>query len=184
MCIHFRLGRFNIYPWLFLAFTLVINMAVYLFFPQTKAMELYLPVTGAVAGFVYFLYSYHHQKTLLFINIFEKFNARYADLNEKLNSIFMRNAEDLTAAETDVLFDYFNLCAEEYLFYKSGYIDQDVWLSWISGMKHFAQNGAVHSLWASELKGGSYYGFSLAFFDVAHEPAQKYAIANCFRCGS
>jgi hypothetical protein len=165
MHVHFRLGKHNIYPWLFIACAAVAYMAVYLLVPEAKAPELYLSVTGAVAGFVYFLYSQHHQKTQLFVTLFEKFNARYDSLNEKLNAIVIVQDEELTKNEKQaVLFAYFNLCAEEYLFYKSGYIDQDVWLSWIAGMKYFAQNNAIRSLWESELRSESYYGFSLALF--------------------
>lgn len=168
MRVYFRLGNRNLYPWLFLALAVGANTAVYLLLPQAKALELYLPVTAAVAGFVHFLYSQHHQETQLFVNLFEKFNARYDSLNEELNAIVARPAEDrLTPEETKALFDYFNLCAEEYLFFKSGYIDQDVWRSWLAGMKYFAQNAAVRSLWESELSSASYYGFNLALFNVA-----------------
>jgi len=37
----------------------------------------------------------------------------------------------------ELLFSYFNLCAEEYFFHKAGYVDQDVWKSWYRGMSVF-----------------------------------------------
>ncbi len=166
MHLHFRISKRSRYPWLFIVATATANFAVYGFVPEAKAFELYLPVTAAVAGFVHFLYSQHHQETQLFVNLFEKFNGRYNSLNEQLNIIALGGAKDLTPDQTSVLFDYFNLCAEEFLFYKSGYIDHDVWQSWIAGMKYFARSSAVRSLWETEINGGSYYGFNLALLDA------------------
>lgn len=100
------------------------------------------------------------------MNRFEKFNARYNELNDQLNIIASGTAKILTPEQTKVLFDYFNLCAEEFLFHRSGYIDHDVWHSWIAGVKYFARNSAIRSLWESELKSGSYYGFTLTLFDT------------------
>lgn len=166
MRIHFRLGKYNYYPWLFAGCATIAYIAVYFLAPPSRTPELYLSATGAVAGFVYFLYSQHHQKTLLFINLFEKFNARYGALNKELNTIVIAQSVCLSTEEKAVLFAYFNLCAEEYLFYKSGYIDQEVWKSWLAGMNFFAQNRTIRSLWDSELCSGSYYEFSLLLFNV------------------
>jgi hypothetical protein len=162
---HFRLGIRSRYPWIFVALASLANALVY-FFAQTKALELYLPVTVGIAGFTHFLYIQHHKNTQLFVNLFKEFNERYDHLNEQLNAIVENNSEELTVANIKVLFDYFNLCAEEYLFYKSGYIDKDVWRSWLAGMKYFAHKAAVRNLWESETKENSYYGFSLKLFDT------------------
>lgn len=67
----------------------------------------------------------------------------------------------LSFSDRQVLFDYFNLCAEEYLYHKSGFIDSDVWTSWIHGMRVFAAAPRIRSLWEAELNAGSYYGFTL-----------------------
>jgi len=143
------------------------NALVFVFVPQAKALELYLPVTLGVAGFTHFLYMQHHQDTQLFVNLFQEFNARYDRLNERLNAIVESSSEELTDNDKMVLFDYFNLCAEEYLFYKSGYIDQDVWRAWLAGMKYyFDRKRAIRVLCESEIKANSYYGFSLTLFDA------------------
>ena len=119
-------------------------------------------IAGAVGGFVLFLYAQHHQNTQLFVSLFDKFNERYNGLNEKLNDIVQRDQHlMLQADEVGVLYDYFNLCAEEYLYFKAGYIDRDVWLAWVCGMAFFAKNSQVRNLWEDEIKQGSYYGFSL-----------------------
>jgi hypothetical protein len=91
-----------------------------------------------------------------------EFNKRYDDLNDKLNRILLApTADRLAAEETEVLFDYFNLCAEEFLFYKAGYIDEEVWQSWRKGMGIFGENERIRQLWEKELKTESYYGFKL-----------------------
>lgn len=161
----FRLGKRNRYPWVFIALASLTITGIHSFFPEAKALELYLPATGGIAGFVYFLYSQHNQDTQLFITLFKDFNARYDNMNEKLNAIVDRESSELSRDDEKVLFDYFNLCAEEYLFYKTGYIDRDVWCSWLVGMKYFVRNANIRSLWESELKTGSYYGFVIGLLD-------------------
>ena len=55
--------------------------------------------------------------------------------------------------------DYFNLCAEEYMFYKLGYIREEAWQAWLEGMRHYYDNPQIRELWDDELKQDSYYGF-------------------------
>jgi hypothetical protein len=57
------------------------------------------------------------------------------------------------------IFSYFNLCAEEYLFYMAGYIDRRVWESWYRGMKVFFKHPRIQALWEQDSKADSYYGF-------------------------
>lgn len=162
---HFRLGKRSRYPWVFFALAALANTCIYFFAHDAKAFELYLASTGGIAGFVHFLYSQHNQGTQLFVTLFKEFNARYDSLNERLNAIFDRNTSELSSEDRKVLFDYFNLCAEEYLFFKAGYIDQDVWRSWLAGMRYFSRNANIRYCWETELKSGSYYGFTIELFD-------------------
>lgn len=153
------------YPWIFLALAVSANCAVFYFAPSPKNIELLVPTTGVAAAFVYFLYSQHLQETRLFADLFHQFNERYNRLNDKLNDIVSREQHSMLSAEDrQVLFDYFNLCAEEYLYFKSGYIDREVWQSWVSGMRFFARSPDVLRLWSEELGLASYYGFNLALF--------------------
>jgi len=55
--------------------------------------------------------------------------------------------------------DYFNLCAEEWLLYKAGYIYEPVWQAWVNGMRQFGGDSKVKDLWRKERATGSYYGF-------------------------
>lgn len=90
-----------------------------------------------------------------------QFNERYDGLNEELNSIVRTkdSAEPLVSTQKDTLYNYFNLCAEEYLFYRRGYIYPEVWDAWSRGMKtYFTDDDRVRELWNCESKTGSYYG--------------------------
>jgi hypothetical protein len=92
--------------------------------------ELLLSAVGGVAGFGYFLYRQHLDEAKLFKELFVEFNTRYDALNDNLNVILFGPSEGLLSPdEREYLFDYFNLCAEEYFFYRAGYIDCRVWES-------------------------------------------------------
>ncbi len=121
---------------------------------------------GIAAGFTHFLYSSYMEQTKLFHALAREFNDRYDKLNEHLNHILEQKAlpPDLSGERTkaiDHLFDYFNLCAEEYLYFQAGHIDPKVWVSWCVGMKDFAEVADIAKLWREELKRPSYYGFDL-----------------------
>jgi hypothetical protein len=147
---------------MFASLALSIFAALLLTLPAQRAIELLVPVTGAVAGFVYFLYSQQLQQTRLFLELFRAFNERYDRLNDKLNVIVSQAPSPMFSAEQkQVLFDYFNLCAEEWMYFRAGYIDPDAWEAWRRGMKFFLSSPGVRKLWVEELKGGSYYGFSI-----------------------
>lgn len=173
---HFHLGRRATFPFIFLGIVLLLFGAGYAMlaykggpdWAQSKsAIELLLAVVGIAAAFAHFLYSQHHQDTQTFVSLFEKFNTRYNGLNERLNAIVARPmGATLSRVQVDTLYDYFNLCAEEHLFYESGYIDERVWQAWLRGMKHFANDAAILRLWTDEIAAGSYYHFKLTVLDA------------------
>src|ERR1043165_2380128 len=156
-----KLSNKRFYPHLFLMLAGA-SIATAFSVPEGIRVTLVVSLIGVFTGFVYFLYRQHLDETKLFKELFVEFNKRYDDLNEKLNRILLApTADRLAAEETEVLFDYFNLCAEEFLFYKAGYIDEEVWQSWRKGMGIFGENERIRQLWEKELKTESYYGFKL-----------------------
>ena len=66
----------------------------------------------------------------------------------------------LTDDEIDSLFPYFNLCAEEFFYFREGFIHPQVWQAWNNGMKFFRRNPRIKKLWDEELGNNSYYGMS------------------------
>lgn len=172
---HFRLSRRANFPVIFLVAVVGLYGIGYALwgskvgqpFVQPKdAFELLVAVIGTVAAFVGFLYLQHHQDTQMFVSLFEKFNKRYNKQNEKLNAIISRPTDSpFLTADRDTLYDYFNLCAEEHLFYEAGYIDEMVWQAWLRGMKQYAKDAAIRRLWEEEIKADSYYHFTLSLLD-------------------
>jgi hypothetical protein len=163
----FSLQRRNFYPWLFLALAAT-AVAIAHAFGTRLSHEVLISLVGAVAALVHFLYSQHNHNTERFIALFREFNARYDALNSGLNELLKRDGSLLLSGKDEqLLFDYFNLCAEEYLYFKSGYIDPEVWKSWVQGMRFFARNAEIRRLWKKELAAGSYYGFSATLLEDA-----------------
>jgi len=120
-----------------------------------------------------FLLTVQRQKTEeleLFRKLFTEFNARYDSLHDELYAI-ARGSEYMlpSADEEDLLFKYFNLCGEEYLFFIQGYIYPEVWRAWHNGMKTFRKNSRIKKLWDTELDTDSYYGLHFEDQETANE---------------
>ena len=82
-------------------------------------------------------------------------------MNEQLAAISEQPDGELTPDEKHLLIDYFNLCAEEYLYYCRGFIDPEVWEAWRNGMNPIFAAPRVAELWAKESSSNSYYGFKM-----------------------
>lgn len=109
----------------------------------------------------------NHQK--MEKDLFKEFNERYNSLNEdlrlinsetkfeELNSIFSETTKGKTLKL--VLFDYFNLCAEEFYWKKRERISEEIWNAWHEGMMYYYNFPAVKELWRKECESGwrSYY---------------------------
>ena len=157
----FRLSNRRWYPWVFLLLCTFFLLLAYALGGRQLRIEWVVSVLGGAGGLTTFLYSQHLQETRLFTELFQTFNERYDRLNHHLNEIAGSARVGLSADSQQLLMDYFNLCAEEYLYFRSGYIDEDVWRSWTHGMRVYAQVPAIREIWERELAAGSYYGFSL-----------------------
>lgn len=59
------------------------------------------------------------------------------------------------------LYDYFNLCAEEYLYFQKGYIYKEVWTAWCYGIRFFFESPRIRPQWQQEEETNSYYGLTL-----------------------
>ena len=119
-------------------------------------------ILAAALSFVYFVQKQKLEETTLFRILFDSFNHRYDLMNEKLNRIILeKTSDDLSIEDRLMLYDYFNLCAEEYLYFKQGYILPEAWESWFNGMRFYYRNERIRRLWDEELKTNSYYGLTL-----------------------
>lgn len=132
-------------------------------------IDLFVTIAALLLGFFYFVQKQKLDELNIFKELFGSFNARYDRLNETLNEI-VGSADDVMLKQQEIwaLYDYFNLCSEEYLFYRRGYIDPETWRAWCGGMLYFFDNKRVRSLWEQEQKKQkiSYYG--LTFEKIEH----------------
>jgi hypothetical protein len=125
-------------------------------------LSLFLTIVGGLVSFFYFIQKQQLEELELFKELFADFNARYDRLNESLNKIYLGDSKQpLTHEETSTLNDYFNLCAEEYLYYRKGYIYEEVWRAWRNGMGFYLSHKRIRDKWTEEEKYDSYYGLKM-----------------------
>jgi hypothetical protein len=141
------------------ALVVAFGLVVYLWFDgRGFELEVVVPGFGVLLSSIYFVQKQRLEELKLFTDLFSAFNTRYDVLNDRLNALFATPARDLTRDEIDLLYDYFNLCGEEYLYYRAGYIYPPVWRAWKKGMEFFRRDPRIKGAWDSELKSDSYYG--------------------------
>jgi hypothetical protein len=138
---------------------IAVPMAV-LFDAESWRQDEQLAGIGAVLGYIYFAQRQRLEKARLFKELFTEFNKRYDRLNDHLATI--GNTVPLGESLQRKVVDYFNLCAEEHLFYRLGYIDPLVWHSWCRGMLQYLELESVKRLWDSEVATNSYYELTYA----------------------
>jgi hypothetical protein len=114
---------------------------------------------GVALTTIYFVQKQKLEEIKLFKELFTEFNARYECLNDKLADIKDEKIND-SRSRDKILEDYFNLCSEEYLFYKEGRIHNAVWGSWCRGMKEHLSNDTIKKYWERAQKENSYYGLT------------------------
>lgn len=127
--------------------------------------ELLVALIGGLWAFAFFMKSRHAEDARFMKELLESFNKRYNDMNDDLRRIQREDQRPFTPDQEDKFVDYFNLCAEEWLFWRQGYVYAPVWKAWENGMKQYAKDERVQALWLKERKTGSYYGFE---FPAAH----------------
>jgi hypothetical protein len=115
---------------------------------------------GLIAIFITIFYSYHSKKMendRMIKELFKEFNARYDKINHSLYEIESKckTLKDLDEHPElkNKLNDFFNLCAEEYFWYKKGRIDKNIWCAWSDGMNDW-YNGVqvIKDSWNSEIQ--------------------------------
>lgn len=131
-------------------------------------------IASVIIGFsalgVSWFYSYRTAKLegdKMMKELFTEFNQRYSRLNDYLAYLEKQGwtLQELELANNkdyrNAVIDFFNLCAEEYYWYKKGRIDPKVWKAWHSGMNYWYNNvPIVKELWETEVREGgtkSYY---------------------------
>jgi hypothetical protein len=117
-------------------------------------------VIGTLLSLGYFLQKQKLEELRVFREIFKECNARYYQMNETLDAI-AKKTDEVKPEEKAKVIDYLNLCGEQYLYYKLGYIEPSVWQAWITGMEAHIAAPNISSIWAIEKRKGSYYDLPL-----------------------
>lgn len=143
---------------------LLLGLSVfYLCVHKFESMGKELVFLGPLLALGYFIHRQKLDESKYFLDMFRRFNERYDGINEKLNEMTEQET-DISPKQKEILMDYFNLCSEEYLMFKAGYIPIVVWDSWRVGMIHYLKNKNIEKIFESEMSSDnhdSYYGLSL-----------------------
>lgn len=152
--------RHRHHVWPFVLVLTVLILVVYLLLAESHdGSEVLTAAMAGLLGTVFFLHKGHAEDARFMKELFEHFNNRYDLLNGDIQQLMNEPDGPLSPAEEALLVDYFNLCAEEWVFRKLGYIYDPVWESWENGMRQYGKNKYVAQIWTRELETQSYYGF-------------------------
>lgn len=87
----------------------------------------------------------------LFKELFQDFNSRYDErFNDLINELKYDDEREITKTEINILIDYFNLCAEEFLWKEKSRIPNNVWNAWKSGIIENLKIKQVQELYKKE----------------------------------
>jgi len=145
--------------WRWCAAATIILGLVYLVTPSGyRSGSLLVAAIGGLWALAIYLHGQHAGDARLVKELLTEFNDRYDKLGTDLQ--FAVSTRGDFEKETELKFvRYFNLCAEEWLFWRAGYIYDPVWKAWENGMKQYGRDRRVVDLWKNEEKTDSYYGF-------------------------
>src|SRR5438045_2702214 len=112
--------RKNIWMWCVVASALIVVLYFIVPSPYRSASVL-LSIVGSFWAFAFYVHRRHAEDTRFAKELLTEFNQRYDELSSDLQLACWREAR--FEQETKLQFiKYFNLCAEEWLFWSTGYI--------------------------------------------------------------
>lgn len=136
---------------------------LFCFYFDLLKKELIITTLGVLVALYIGLQKQKSDDDNLFKNLFESFNEKYdSELNDLMNTLRIETEKELSRKEVNQIIDYFNLCAEEYLWYKKRRIPNDVWKAWKNGIIENLKIPQVKSIFEREIASKnselSYYG--------------------------
>ncbi len=135
---------------------------IFYYFDRKAEIPIAIFATGISISFGFRQYKIENDK--MFKELFQTFNEKYdLKFNNELNIIEHKSKEDsnykLDEKQTALIMDYLNLCAEEYLWYTKGRIDETVWKSWEKGMKFYINVKSIKTVVETQkAQKDSFYG--------------------------
>lgn len=144
--------------WSALAFIVLLGIPALASGLQDKG-TVFSGIVAVALGFCYFSQQQKLAEVTIFKQLFTEFNARYNSANEQLATI-TDSIDTLTPELRQVIVNYINLCAEEFLFRSEGCIPDEVWCSWCRGMLEYIEKEPFRSVWEAECSKSCYYGLT------------------------
>ena len=117
-----------------------------------------LSIVGSCWALAFYVHRRQADDARFAKELLTEFNERYDKLSSVLQFAISRRGDFEKETELNFI-RYFNLCAEEWLFWKAGYIYDPVWKAWENGMRQYSRDNRVMAIWDEEAKTDSYYGF-------------------------
>ena len=149
--------RKNIWTWCVVASAVVILLDIIVPSPYRSASVL-LAIVGSFWALAFYFHWRRANDARFVKELLSEFNDRYDKLGSDLQFAIWNRGD--FEKETQLKFiRYFNLCAEEWLYWKAGFIYEEVWRAWENGMKQYGRDPRVMALWKREEATDSYYGF-------------------------
>ena len=142
--------------------TLLIGLLSY--YTLGKKTEVLTAIIVAGVSISYGVRQLKIENDKIFKELFTYYNKKYDEkFNDELSRIeqktILNKDYELTEIETKLIIDYLNLCAEEYLWFQKGRIDNSVWLAWENGMKYYLKIEPIKKCFEKEkAQKNSYYG--------------------------
>src|ERR1017187_6181495 len=131
-----------------------------------RSSEVLIAAVGGLWALAFYFHQRHAEDARFLKELMSEFNTRYGAMNDELQAAIWSKSE-FKEAQILKFIDYFNLCAEEWVFCELGYIQGSIWLAWNNGMRQYGKDNRVKELWLSERKNNSYYGVEFPIQEIA-----------------
>ncbi len=96
---------------------------------------LLLGFIGAIATLYFGILKHKIENDKVFHELFTTFNSKYdIRFNDLINELKVDSNRSLIPTEKNLIIDYLNLCAEEYLWTAKNRIPKSVWEAWKAGI--------------------------------------------------
>ncbi|MFZ4799250.1 MAG: hypothetical protein ACOYMA_17255 [Bacteroidia bacterium] len=146
-----------------IAFILIVTLSI-LSVLKIVNNGLFLGLIGLMATFYFGYLKNKIEDDKVFKELFDSFSERYdGKMNDLINELRTPNSDRLLSViETNLVIDYFNLCAEEYLWRTKKRIPDEVWNAWKAGIVKNLEIPQIMNIYKSEMESEngrvSYYG--------------------------
>ena len=161
MSVKLKFWFFQHYLPVILLLVIILSAILIIFWDQINDFELLLTILGGIVSFIFIIQKQQLDEIKTFKELFNDFNKRYDRLNSSLNEIAENGLGENEERKKNLykLYDYFNLCGEEYLYYTKGYIFPNVWKAWCNGILYYLEHAPIKEIWDGE-NPASYYGLT------------------------